>query len=156
MKYFKRNLMALIAICLVNLPLSPNSHAEGGKLLRAAIAVDRETKPASSFSSDVPKLFAFYIGESLKEGDSLRGVWIAEDVGTAAPANTKIDESSLVVKSPTDNGAFSISKPTNGWPIGSYRIEIYVGDKLAETVKFKITTEDESDADADYVSEESE
>jgi len=26
---------------------------------------------------------------------------------------------------------FSPSKPTKGWPVGKYRLEIYVGDDLA-------------------------
>jgi len=31
----------------------------------------------------------------------------------------------------TDGGVFSLSKPTKGWPVGKYRLEIYVGDDLA-------------------------
>ena len=111
----------------------------GKRLLHAAIAVDKETKPATSFSSDVPQLHAFYVGDALKAGDVLSGVWIAEDVGDAAPKNTTIDEAaSIKIKDPAEPGAFSLSKPTKGWPVGSYRVEISVNGKLAETVKFKI------------------
>ena len=38
----------------------------------------------------------------------------------------------------TDGGVFSLSKPTKGWPVGKYRVEIYVNDKLADTVKFTV------------------
>ena len=31
-----------------------------------------------------------------------------------------------------------LSKPTNGWPVGKYRMEISVNDKLAEPLKFSI------------------
>ena len=31
-----------------------------------------------------------------------------------------------------------LSKPTNGWPLGQYRVEIKLGDKLATTAKFVI------------------
>ena len=104
-----------------------------------AIAVDKDTKPATSFPSDVPQLHAFYVGDALKAGDVISGVWIAEDVGDAAPKNTTIDEAaSLKIKDPAEPGAFSLSKPTKGWPVGSYRVEISVNGKLAETVKFKI------------------
>jgi len=37
----------------------------------------------------------------------------------------------------TDGGAFSLSKP-KGWPVGKYRLEIYVGADLATTAKFTI------------------
>ena len=38
----------------------------------------------------------------------------------------------------TDDGDFAFSKPTKGWPVGKYRVEIYVNDDLAKTVKFTI------------------
>ncbi len=111
----------------------------GKKLLKAAIAVDQDTPPTDSFTPDVKQLQAFYVGIALKAGDKISGVWIAEDVGDAAPKNTKIDESaSVTIKDPTEGGAFSLSKPDNGWPIGKYRFEISVNGKLAQTVKFTI------------------
>jgi hypothetical protein len=112
--------------------------AEGPKLLRGALALDADTRPTDKFYADAEKIHAFYIGMALTKGDRVRGVWIAEDVGDAAPKNTVIDEATLVAETATDESAFSISKPTNGWPIGSYRVEIYVGDKLAETLPFTI------------------
>ncbi len=38
----------------------------------------------------------------------------------------------------TDGGVFSLSKPTKGWPVGKYRLEIYVGADLTTTAKFTI------------------
>lgn len=116
----------------------PAGKADAKKVLRAAVAVDKDTKPTDSFSADVPKLYAFYIGEALKAGDKLRGAWIAEDVGAAAPKETKIDEATITAETPKDSGAFSLSKPTAGWPVGKYRVDIYVNEKLAESVKFTI------------------
>ena len=39
---------------------------------------------------------------------------------------------------PTSNGLFSLSRPNTGWPIGSYRVEIYSDESLIDTVKFNI------------------
>ncbi len=106
--------------------------------VEAVIAVDGNTKPATSFAADVPKLFAFFRSTGTVKGDVFRGVWIAEDVGAAAPPNTKIDEASLTADEDDFHGAISITKPTKGWPVGKYRVEIYVGDDLATTVQFAI------------------
>ena len=84
------------------------------------------------------KIYAFWIGDAIEKDDSIRCVWIAEDVGEAAPKETKIDESTLEATKDNDKGAFTLSKPTNGWPVGKYRVEIYVEDELAETLKFTI------------------
>lgn len=132
--------LALALTCLRVQAAPPDAGSEK-KLLRAAVAVDKDTKPTDTFSSTVPKLWAFWIGDGVKAGDKIRGVWIAEDVGDAAPADTKIDEVSLTATKDKDSGAFSLSKPTKGWPVGEYRVEIYIGDTLAETVKFEIEEE---------------
>lgn len=117
------------------------SHSHAGEMkVEAAIAKDKDTKPTTSFSSDVPKLYAFFKTHGSEKGDKLRGVWIAEDVGAAAPANTKIDEATMTADEDDFYGAFSLSKPNKGWPTGKYRVEIYSGDELATTVKFTIKT----------------
>jgi len=121
----------------------------GDAKVEAAIAVDQDTKPATTFGADVPKLYAFFKTKGTEKGEKLRGVWIAEDVGDAAPANTKIDEATLTADQDDFYGAFSLSKPNKGWPVGKYRVEIYDGDELATTVEFTIgarkkDSEDES------------
>jgi hypothetical protein len=114
-----------------------SAHADTPKV-EGAIAVDADTKPTDSFASTTPKLNAFFRSNGTAKGDTLRGVWIAEDVGSAAPANTKIDESTITADQDNFFGAFSLSKPTAGWPVGKYRVEIYLNDQLATTVKFTI------------------
>ena len=116
--------------------------------VEAAIAVDQDTKPTTTFAANVPKLYAFFRTQGTHGGDKLRGVWIAEDVGDAAPKETKIDEATLTADQDDFYGAFSLTKPTKGWPVGKYRVEIYAGDDLATTAKFSIKagkSNDESD-----------
>jgi outer membrane usher protein FimD/PapC len=47
-------------------------------------------------------------------------------------------ETKLDMEGDTDDGDFNFSKPTNGWPVGKYRVEIYVNDELATKVNFTI------------------
>ena len=68
----------------------------------------------------------------------MRAVWIAENIGEDFPPDYKIDEASAVAESPTAHGAFTLSRPEDGWAIGDYRAEFYVDDVLVETVKLKI------------------
>ena len=66
----------------------------------------------------------------------IRGVWIAEDVGSAAPPNSKIAEKSLTGAS---TGDFTLTRSSNEWPVGKYRIDIYIGDVLAKSLPYTIT-----------------
>ncbi len=125
------------ALLLAGLVCASFVRADDAKV-EAAITVHQDTKPASSFAADVLKLYAFFRTKGTEKGEKLRAVWIAEDVGEAAPTNTKIDESTLTADQDDFYGAFSLSKPNKGWPLGKYRVEIYDGDELATTVKFTI------------------
>lgn len=126
-------------ILLVILAFIYGTVARAGDVkIQAVMSTGPEDEPATTFASDTPKLFALFETEGLKNGDKLRGVWIAEDVGDAAPKETKIDERTLTAEGDTSDGTFSLTKPTKGWPVGKYRVEIYVGDELTTTVKFTI------------------
>ena len=70
--------------------------------------VDQDTKPTSTFSADVRKLYAFFKSKALEKNDKIRGVWIADDVGDAPPASTKIDEATLSADRDTLDGVFSL------------------------------------------------
>jgi hypothetical protein len=102
----------------------------------------------TSFGSDTPKLLAMFKTKGIKDGDKVRGVLIAEDVGDVAPANTKVLDKTLALDKDTDDGDFNFSKPTKGWPVGKYRVELYVNDELAATTEFAIeAAKSEKDSD---------
>ena len=53
-------------------------------------------------------------------------------------ADYQIDESTSTAPAPNSGGTFTLSKPEPGWAPGNYRVEFYVTDELAQTVKLKI------------------
>jgi len=110
----------------------------GDVKVKAVMTTGPEDDPTTTFAADTPKVFAMFKTVGAQKGDKIRGVWIAENVGSAAPANSKIDEKTLTLEGDTDDGALSLSKPTKGWPPGKYRLQIYANDELATTVKFTI------------------
>jgi hypothetical protein len=118
-------------------PSTQKEHA-GTPKIEVTLAKDEDSKPAKVFPADIPKVYAFFKTKGTQKGDKVRGVWIAEDVGNAAPKETKIDEATMTADGDTSDGNFSLTKPTKGWPVGKYRIEIYVGGRFVETVKFQI------------------
>lgn len=108
------------------------------KPLHAALAKELMGEPATTFPPNHPKIFARWQGEALEKGDKIRSVWIAEDVGDVAPKDYKMDEVTSTADGPRAFGTFTMTKPTKGWPVGKYRVEIYQNDKLVETVKFEV------------------
>jgi hypothetical protein len=110
------------------------------KKLSVSFAKDQFGNASTTFSADTPQIYARWQGQRLRKGAKVRAVWIAEniDIGEDVPPDYKADEASAIAESPTAHGAFTLSRPDDGWAIGDYRAEFYVDDVLAETVKIKI------------------
>jgi hypothetical protein len=117
---------------------APSATPAENKMVSAVLARESAGDAQASFPPETPKLFLRWQGEALAPGDKIRCVWIAEDVGDAAPANYQINETSTKADDVRAFGTFTLSRPNDGWPPGKYRVEIYVGEKLAETLRFTI------------------
>jgi len=115
---------------------SPGSEEKSAPL-QATVAADKEGEPKTTFLTNTAKIFGRWQGSSLKTGEVIRAIWIAEAFGKEE-RDAKITEGQVTADRPDDRGIFSLARPDGGWPIGRYRLEIYVGDKLAAAVKFKI------------------
>jgi hypothetical protein len=108
------------------------------KKLSVSLAQDQFGKTSTEFSSDTAQIYARWRGQRLRTGAEVRAAWIAENIGEDFPRDYKIDEASAVAESPTAHGAFTLTRPEDGWAPGDYRVEFYVDDILAETAKLKI------------------
>ena len=100
--------------------------------------------PTDRFETTSPVVHvSFKTTELPKQGDIYWIQWIAEDVGAAAPKNTVIGTlkeevtdlrpgvQSYVVNS-------RMTRPAKGWPAGSYRVEVKLGDRLLTTARFVV------------------
>jgi hypothetical protein len=108
------------------------------KQLAVSLAKDRFGKPVTTFSSNTPEIYARWQGQRLRQGASVKAVWIAENIGEDFPQDYKVDEASVVAERPTAQGAFTLARPEDGWATGDYRVEFYVDDVLVDAVKMKI------------------
>jgi hypothetical protein len=108
------------------------------KKVSVSLAKDRFGKGTTTFSADASRIYARWQGRRLRKGAKVRAVWIAQNIGDDFPQDHKVDEASTIAESPTAQGAFTLSRPEDGWAAGDYRAEFYVDDVLVETVKLKI------------------
>src|SRR5262249_16195328 len=119
----------------------------------AVMMTEPHGRELTAYTADARKLYAIFKTQGTKEGDHIRCDWIADDVGDAAVKGTKIEEKTIPAKGDTE-GEFSLSRPTPGWPLGKYHIEIYVNDELATKVTFEIKAASNSKKDTDEEEEE--
>jgi hypothetical protein len=91
----------------------------------------------TEFKTSAPAIYARWHGRGLSENATIRAVFIAENVPDVS-ANSQIDEMETTVAAANSGGSFELSRPGQTWTPGDYRVEFYLDDALAGTVKFKI------------------
>ena len=96
-----------------------------------------DTTSQTNFPADTP---ALYVSADLVDVASTSKItfsWISVDSHGAAPANYVIDKVDLDVG--VNNHVDSqLSKPTAGWPVGTYRVDLAIDGAVADTVPFSI------------------
>lgn len=140
-----KRMFALLIVVLISAAVV----RAGDVKVKAFVTTGPDDDAVTSFMSDTPKLYTMFKTKGIQNGDKVRGVLIAENVGDVAPANSRVLETTLTLEEDTNDGDFNFSKPTNGWPAGKYRVEIYVNDELATTVKFTIKSAKSKKSDED-------
>ena len=133
-------LLARNTLELVTLP-SVNTNEPGPpekKPFEASVSTSTDGDPLTTISSDALQIVARWRAHDLPSRTKVRAVWIAEDTGNVAPPDYKVDEATNVATAPAAIGTFTLSRPDDGWAAGKYRVEFYVGNVLAETVKLTI------------------
>lgn len=134
-------LIILVVVIAVSLAACRGRTAQpaGEPRFSSVVLTDnRETKvEKTTFAPDTPNLYAVFTLADVPANTTVKSIWIAEKTDVA-PENYKVDETSLTMGGSLNSGNFSLSRPTNGWPAGQYRAELYIAEKLAHTARFQV------------------
>jgi hypothetical protein len=134
-------LLARNTLELISLPTTDSGEsAPPGpkKLLEAFVSTSTDGEPLTTISTDALQIVARWRVHDVANKTKIRAVWIAEDTGEVAPPDYKVDEATNIATAPDAVGTFTLSRPEDGWAAGKYRVEFYVGNVLAETLKLTI------------------
>ncbi len=97
------------------------------------------------FAPNTPEIFVHAGMVDVAHGSKVSSDWIAEDTGGVAPANYKIDSVAFDTGMLTNVVTFSLSKPTAGWPVGKYRVDLFIDGKAAGAAHFKVSKKADND-----------
>ena len=106
--------------------------------LQGILTMGLTTTPTTKFSTGASKINLHWKGKGLQAGDKVRALWIAEDVGIAAPKNSRVTSGTVTAYKPDDEGLVALARPKGGWPAGKYRLELYLNRQLTQIIRFTI------------------
>jgi hypothetical protein len=139
MKRVLASIAVLLAasVALVACSASFSTASISSAVLAKDVTTDNKpVDPTTTFPVDQPVIHLVVTLKNVPSDTTLKAVWTAVDVGDAAAANTKIDELEKIIN---DSGSidFTLSVPSTGvWPVGTYKVELYLDGKLDTTLEF--------------------
>jgi uncharacterized RDD family membrane protein YckC len=117
--------------------------AEAGATVTATLARGvtsdfRPVDPTTRFAPTQESFFLTFEYSDVEPGSEFRAVWYAVDVGSAAPPNSVIDEVTATAPNSSGSGSFSLRRSSAQWPVGQYKVELYLNDELMEEAPFSV------------------
>jgi len=132
-----RSAWTMIAAGALVISLAATVHAADPSYSEIVVSDSVDGNQMNVFTRTTPKIYVHAKLKDVPTGTTLTGKWIAEKTDVAPP-NFEIDAVDLTTSILTNEANFSLSKPTQGWPAGDYRVELLISGKLAQTAHFKI------------------
>jgi len=123
--------MAALAFALIAWP------AAAVTLDDVVMSDQKRGTPKATFKPSTPKVFVVARVKDPSPGDKVKAEWIA-DKAEGAPPNYKIDQTELTLQKNSNEVTFSMSKPTQGWPVGAYHVDISVNGKPFRKIPFAV------------------
>ncbi|HLY57939.1 MAG TPA: hypothetical protein VKS60_20420 [Stellaceae bacterium] len=125
-------------LCAAPLAARADSSVTDIALGTGATADNEITGESTKFAPDTADIFCVLEFEGSDTVKAIRGMLIAVDVGAKAPPNFKVLEKTLDFNNDSGNAKFDFSKPNAGWPVGKYKVDVYLNDKLAKSAPFTV------------------
>jgi hypothetical protein len=96
-----------------------------------------------TFAPNTPTIYILCDSDQVKKGDNVKTVLTAIDTHKAAPDNYIVGEKvNSIANDIKDNEYYTVdfyfSKPDNGWPVGTYKIDLFLNEKLTDTYNFSV------------------
>jgi hypothetical protein len=97
----------------------------------------KAVNPTTTFSPQDNPLHSVVTMENVKDGTQLKGVWTAIDAGGEQnfEIGSKAITATFAYQSYTAH--FTIDLP-QAWPVGKYKFELFINDKLEKSVNFTV------------------
>jgi hypothetical protein len=147
MKLLHRFTWATVALCLLpalggcsSEPASEPLFAPGSPLAgfgTAVMARDGKGNLATNiFSPSDPAIHTVIAFNQSAKGITVRCITIVENAGNLRNAHTPAVQ--RVVEQPEYGMDCIADRPADGWPVGTYRTEIYMGNHLAKRLRWEV------------------
>lgn len=102
--------------------------ASSPMIAQATLAERRDGEaPTTVFASDAEKFYCYVQMRGQTAGAKVTARWIAVEA-QGVESNSEIDRSLITLEGDQNLINFSLARPADGWPLGKYRVDLYLGE----------------------------
>lgn len=133
----KNKIVVLLAVVvLVLASLACNFSATTANITNAHMASDEnDTQQTTVYATNAPSFFCYFDLNNASDTTVVKGTWTAVSAEGLDP-NYEID--SAEITGGDNTYSFSLGGSTDPWPVGKYKIDLYIDGKLAQTIEFEV------------------
>jgi hypothetical protein len=128
--------IALMFIVLLLASIACEASASTANITNAHMAIDEnDSAETTVYASSDPAFHCFFDLNNAPDETVVRGVWTLVEAD-GYESNQVIDEVEYTGSDDTVN--LYLERGADEWPVGSYKIELYLNDELVETLEFEV------------------
>lgn len=94
-----------------------------------------DSAQTTSYTPSDKTFYCFFELKNAPESTVVKGTWTLVSA-EGYSANTEID--SATVTGSDNTYYFSLDRSADAWPVGQYKIDLYIDDNLVQTVEFEV------------------
>jgi len=116
--------------------LSCNLSATTANITNAHMASDKDdTQQTTAYAVDAPAFYCYFDLNNASDSTVVKGTWTLVSA-EGYESNSEIDSAEITGGSNTYY--FSLDRSGDSWPVGKYKIDLYIDGKMVQTVEFEV------------------
>jgi hypothetical protein len=136
MKISKLFRFVLFIVVLVLASVACEFSASTANISNAHMSLDEtDTQQVTSYSPDSPAFYCYFDLNNAPDDTVVKGVWTLVSADGYDP-NQEIDSAEITGSDQTYY--FSLGGSTDPWPVGQYKIDLYLNSELVQTIPFEV------------------
>ena len=126
----------LLVVVLVLASVACEFSATTANITNAHLSLDEsDTQSVNAYPTDAPGFFCYFDLNNAPEDTVVRGVWTLVSAEGYDP-NQEIDSAEITGSDNTYY--FSLGGSNEPWPVGQYKIDLYLNDEMVQTINFEV------------------
>jgi hypothetical protein len=136
MKVNKLFFVALAVLALMLSSLACEASATTANISNAHMSTDEaDSAQTTVYTPDVSSFYCYFDLNNAPDDTVVKSVWTLISA-EGYDANQEIDSAEMTGGDNTYY--FALDRASDPWPVGQYKIDLYLNDKLVETVNFDV------------------